>query len=85
MSAAPKIPDALLPEVVARHQKGWSLRRVAEWLSEEKQLKTSRTAVSTALARAGLSEPEPLADVRVELIAHAKSTKPTKSTKRRAA
>jgi hypothetical protein len=71
MSAAPKIPEPLLPYVIARHHEGWSLRRIATWLTEEKQLVVSRTAVSSALVRAGEPDPEPLDDARSELVDHA--------------
>jgi hypothetical protein len=71
MSATPKIPEALLPYVIARHHEGWSLRRIATWLTEEKQLAVSRTAVSSALVRSGEPDPEPLDDARSELVDHA--------------
>jgi hypothetical protein len=71
MSAALKIPEALVSDVVVRHHEGWSLRRIATWLTDEKQVDVSRSAVSGALVRAGEPDPEPLDDAYSELIEEA--------------
>lgn len=73
MSATPKIPDSMIHPIIARYHDGWSLRRIATWLTEEQQLPVSRTAVSNALIRGGEAEPECLDDTWSELVEEAQS------------
>jgi hypothetical protein len=47
------IPPELESEVVAKSQEGWSLRRISQWLLEEKKIYASHTTVAGVLQRHG--------------------------------